>query len=87
MNNLSDICCLLIMLYFNIELAGIILILPNCQGYGTEPVEQLFIYRVDAYREDGGLIKQRLRSTDFQDASFVDDGYAITKRFYVGELV
>src|SRR6266516_841918 len=87
MNNLSDICRLLIFLYFNIEQAWIIFILPHGERYRTEPVEQFFTDRVDAHLEDRGFIEQRLRSADFQDASLVDDSYAVAERFHVGKLM
>src|SRR5207248_5416411 len=87
MNDLSDICRLLISLYLNIEQAWIIFILPHSERYRTEPVEQFFVDEVGAHLQDRGFIKQRLRSANFQDASLVDDGYAIAERFHVGKLM
>src|SRR6266446_2875214 len=87
MDDLSDICRLLILLHFNVEHTWIIFILPHGKRYRTEAVQQLFVDRVGAYLEGRGFIEQRLRRTDFQDATLVDNRYAVTQRFHVGQLM
>ena len=87
MNDLSDFSRLLIFLYFNVKHALIIFILLHRERNGTEPVEQFFGHRAGANCEDRGFIEQRLRSTDFQDVSLVDDGYAVAECLHIGKLV
>ena len=85
MYNICDICCLLIPRYLNQKYVRFVFLVLNIEGNCIKPFEQFLTYVVDSYFEYFLLVEEISRRSNFQNAPLVDDRYAITNSFYIGQ--